>query len=207
MFFQKWKIPNFNSIERNHSCCLVLGPYFIIVSIYLYRTKKSVPVWLSVWFLPLEQVSFVLIQAPTIRYAYRLPSRYEFLIFRLIVTPLFLTVVFVQSIKARCYKSKNEDVFGAAPIGDVPTTSEWSTILVAIKVWLILEVSHYFVRNVLLAALYRPEILLDIWEQREKLHRVLECEVLTLQMIFCTKRQATLLRKNAINITDQEKRP
>ena len=35
---------------------------------------------------------------------------------------------------------KYEDVVGAAPTGDAPTTSEWSTILLHTKVWLILEV-------------------------------------------------------------------
>ena len=33
-----------------------------------------------------------------------------------------------------------EDVVGAAPTGDAPTTSEWSTILLHTKVRLILEV-------------------------------------------------------------------
>ena len=36
-------------------------------------------------------------------------------------------------------KDENEDVVGAAPIGDAPTTSEWSTILLPTKVRLILE--------------------------------------------------------------------
>ena len=36
-------------------------------------------------------------------------------------------VVFAQYVKARCL-AENEDVVGAAPIGDAPTTSEWSTI-------------------------------------------------------------------------------
>ena len=34
---------------------------------------------------------------------------------------------FVQYIEARC-KVENEDVVGAAPTGDAPTTPEWSTI-------------------------------------------------------------------------------
>ena len=49
-----------------------------------------------------------------------------------------LAVIFAQSIEARCWV-ENEDVVGAAPTGDAPTTSEWSTILLHIKVWLILE--------------------------------------------------------------------
>ena len=50
-----------------------------------------------------------------------------------------LAVVYVQSVKARC-QFENEDVVGAAPTGDAPTTSKWSTILVRTKVRLILEV-------------------------------------------------------------------
>ena len=38
-----------------------------------------------------------------------------------------LAVVFAQPIEARCWV-ENEDVDGAMPIGDAPTTSEWSTI-------------------------------------------------------------------------------
>ena len=49
-----------------------------------------------------------------------------------------LAVVFAQSNGARCWV-KNEDVVGAAPTGDAPTTSEWSTILLLTKVRLILE--------------------------------------------------------------------
>ena len=44
-----------------------------------------------------------------------------------------------QSFETRCYV-ENEDVVGAAPTGDAPTTSEWSTILLPSQVWLILEV-------------------------------------------------------------------
>ena len=38
----------------------------------------------------------------------------------------------------------NEDVVGAVPTGDAPTTSELSTIILPIKVQLILEVLRYF---------------------------------------------------------------
>ena len=38
---------------------------------------------------------------------------------------------------------ENEDVAGAAPTGDAPTTSEWSTILLPTKVRLILETWRY----------------------------------------------------------------
>ena len=51
-------------------------------------------------------------------------------------------MVFAKSIEARC-SVENEDVVGAAPTGDAPTTSELSTILLPNKVRLILEViSH-----------------------------------------------------------------
>ena len=40
--------------------------------------------------------------------------------------------LFAQSIEARCYV-ENEDVVGAVPTGDAPTTSEWSSLLRVIK--------------------------------------------------------------------------
>ena len=54
------------------------------------------------------------------------------------------TVVFAQSIEARCWV-ENEDVIGGAPTGDAPTTSERSAILLPIKVRLMLEVLQYFI--------------------------------------------------------------
>ena len=54
----------------------------------------------------------------------------------------FSSVVCAQSIEARC-QVENEDVAGAAPTDDAPTTSEWPTILLP-KMWLILEVWQYF---------------------------------------------------------------
>ena len=50
--------------------------------------------------------------------------------------------VFAEYVEARCWV-KNEDVVGAAPSGDAPATSEWSTILLETKVRLILEVLRY----------------------------------------------------------------
>ena len=38
-----------------------------------------------------------------------------------------IAVVFAQFIEAKCWV-ENEDVVGAAPTGDAPTTSDWSTI-------------------------------------------------------------------------------
>ena len=50
--------------------------------------------------------------------------------------------VFAKYVEARWWV-ENEDVVGAAPTGDAPTTSEWSTILLPTKVRLILEVLQY----------------------------------------------------------------
>ena len=58
------------------------------------------------------------------------------------VSRLILQLSFVESFEVM-YKVENEDVVGAAPTGDAPTTSEWSTILVPTKVRLILEVWRY----------------------------------------------------------------
>ena len=44
-----------------------------------------------------------------------------------------LAIVFAQSCEARC-QVENEDVVGAAPTGDAPTTSEWWTRLLPAKV-------------------------------------------------------------------------
>ena len=49
-----------------------------------------------------------------------------------------LVVVFTNSTEGRVW-AKNENVVGAAPTGDAPTTSEWSTILLPDKMGLILE--------------------------------------------------------------------
>ena len=59
-----------------------------------------------------------------------------------------LSVVFAQSIEARCWDVENEDVVGAAPTGGAPTTSELSTILLPTKVRLILEVLQYIQHQV-----------------------------------------------------------
>ena len=50
-----------------------------------------------------------------------------------------LAIVFALSIEAMC-QVENEDVVGAAPTGDAPTTSEWSTILLPNKVRHISEI-------------------------------------------------------------------
>ena len=50
-----------------------------------------------------------------------------------------LAVTFAKYIEAR-YLVENEDVVGAAPTGDAPTTSEWSQIVFPFKERLILEI-------------------------------------------------------------------
>ena len=55
-----------------------------------------------------------------------------------------LAVVFVQSIATKC-KVKNDDVVGAAPTGDAPTTPEWSTSLWPPKLSFILDGWRYYV--------------------------------------------------------------
>ena len=55
-------------------------------------------------------------------------------------------VVFAQPNEARC-SVENEDVVGAAPTGDAPTTSEWLTILLLTKVRLILETWRYILNH------------------------------------------------------------
>ena len=57
---------------------------------------------------------------------------------------LTLSIVFAQSIEARCYV-ETEDVVGAAPTGAAPATPEWSTILLHTKVRLILELLWYII--------------------------------------------------------------
>ena len=54
-----------------------------------------------------------------------------------------LGVVCAQSTEAKC-SVDNEDVVGAAPTGDAPTTSELLTIVLPTKLRLILETWRYF---------------------------------------------------------------
>ena len=71
-----------------------------------------------------------------------------------------LVVVFTQSVEVRCYV-ENEDVVGAAPTGDAPTTSEWSTIWLPTKVRLIIE-TWLYIYFVLLSSSNRKYELLPI---------------------------------------------
>ena len=70
-----------------------------------------------------------------------------------------LAVVFAKSIEARC-SVENEDVVGAAPTGDAPTTSELSTMLLPTKVRLIIEVFRY--KMAMAAILSRSQCVKDI---------------------------------------------
>ena len=58
-----------------------------------------------------------------------------------------LAAFFAKSLEARC-QVENEDVVWAAPTGDAPITSEWSTILLPTKAPLILEVLRYIVAQI-----------------------------------------------------------
>ena len=55
----------------------------------------------------------------------------------------FGTVLRLSLLEARC-QVENEDVVGAAPTGDAPTTSERSIILLPTKVRLILDVLRLY---------------------------------------------------------------
>ena len=66
-----------------------------------------------------------------------------------------LAVIFAQYTEAKC-SVENEDVVGAAPTGDAPTTSEWSTIWLPTQVRLILETWRYALETMLsTSAAYR----------------------------------------------------
>ena len=60
-----------------------------------------------------------------------------------------LAIVFTQSIEARCQVG-NEGLVGAAPTGDAPATSEWSTLILTSELPLILEFWRY-VENTVVA--------------------------------------------------------
>ena len=58
------------------------------------------------------------------------------------VSCLALHLSLLKSIEARYYV-ENEDVVGAAPTGDAPSTTEWLTIILPTRVHLILEALRY----------------------------------------------------------------
>ena len=82
-------------------------------------------------------------------------------------------VIFAQCIEARCW-IENEDVVGAAPTGDAPTTSEWSIILLPNKVWLILGILRYFELTFVFSEALKGDgiagIILWICPVNERLH-------------------------------------
>ena len=53
----------------------------------------------------------------------------------------------LAGVSAKSIDAENEDVVRAAPTGNDPTTSEWSTILLITKVRLILEVWRYILMS------------------------------------------------------------
>ena len=75
-----------------------------------------------------------------------------------------LVVVFAQFVEASRCSVKNEDVVGAAPTGDAPTTSGWSTILLPSKVQLILEVWQYISHTLIALRISRVMILNLTWK-------------------------------------------
>ena len=80
---------------------------------------------------------------PEVVDAFILPSTLWYMSNQIPILKFFssrLAVIFVQSIET--WNLESDDAVGAAPIDDAPTASEWSTILLPIKVWLILEVSQ-----------------------------------------------------------------
>ena len=77
-----------------------------------------------------------------------------------------LAVAFAQSIEARC-QIENEDVAEAAPTGNAPTTSEWSTSLLPTKVRIISEVWRYSCSSYLRKREWRSTLT---WLQRFLLH-------------------------------------
>ena len=69
IYFYNKKIPIFDDIKSSQLSCLCF--YILIALLFLCKFSEPVPVWLSLWFFwPLDQVSFVSIQAPTIWYTY-----------------------------------------------------------------------------------------------------------------------------------------
>ena len=83
--FRIENIPDFDSIERGHLCCLCFEVLIALLFLCTYIVlKASSCVTFSVNFLPLKQVLFVSIQAPAIQY-----WRYDFLTYKywLIITP------------------------------------------------------------------------------------------------------------------------
>ena len=78
-----------------------------------------------------------------------------------------LAAFFVESLEARC-QVENGDVVEAAPTGDAPTTSEWSTILLLTKVLLILETWRYFCQRTFVIILRVLHILLLAKEVQEE---------------------------------------
>ena len=71
-----------------------------------------------------------------------------------------LADVFAHSIEVRCWV-RNEDVVGAAPTGNAPTTSEWSTILLPPKVPLLLFICWTYLRSV--PNVFLSNSVIDIW--------------------------------------------
>ena len=83
-----------------------------------------------------------------------------------------LAVVFAKSIEATC-SVENEDVVGAAPTGDAPTTSEWSTKLLPAKVHLILETLRYLIMSPIHRWLNAKSYVTSVHQQWSYVHLAL----------------------------------
>ena len=85
-----------------------------------------------------------------IRFTYlHVPSSLQYKTHQIPTLKIFsycLAAVFAESLEGRC-SVENEDVVGAAPTDDAPTTSEWSTILLPTNVRLILDGLRLFLES------------------------------------------------------------
>ena len=74
-------------------------------------------------------------------------------------------LLFAQSIEARC-QVENEDVVGAAPTGDAPTTSELSTILLPFQGATYVKcLTVERNKNWLFMQIFAPELLITKWSK------------------------------------------
>ena len=82
----------------------------------------------------------------------------------------------VSSCRCLCAVVKNEDVVGAAPAGDAPTTSEWSTSLLPTKMRLILQIWQYLFH-----------FIIEQWQQICNFVYIFSCDQAALQMVFSVR--------------------
>ena len=78
-------------------------------------------------------------------------------------------IVFAQYIEAKC-EVENEDVVGAAPTGDAPTTSEWSTIQLPTK---LLKTWRYITMQLEKCLLINADISQEVYDNIMPIHGML----------------------------------